>query len=49
VAYADDGNALRDNIDAVNKNTETVNDASKEVGLEINIEKTEYMQVKIGT
>jgi hypothetical protein len=40
----------------IEKNTETLIDASKEVGLEINIEKTKYccylvtrMQVKIGT
>jgi hypothetical protein len=40
LAYADDVNLLEDNI---NKNTETVTDASKEVGLEINVEKTKYM------
>jgi hypothetical protein len=39
LAYADDVNLLRDNIDTVKKNTETLIDASKEVGLEINIEK----------
>jgi hypothetical protein len=27
----------------VYKNTETLNDASKEVGLEVNVEKTKYM------
>jgi hypothetical protein len=32
-----------DNIDTVKKNTESLNDASKEVGLEINVEKTKYM------
>jgi hypothetical protein len=36
-------NLLGDNIDTVKKNTETLIDASKEVGLEINIEKTKYM------
>jgi hypothetical protein len=30
------------NIDTINKNTETLNDASKEVGLEVNLEKTKY-------
>jgi hypothetical protein len=34
---------LEDNIDTVKKNTETLIDVSKEVGLEINIEKTKYM------
>jgi hypothetical protein len=39
-AYADDVNLLGDNIDTKKKNTETLIDASKEVGLEINVEKT---------
>jgi hypothetical protein len=43
LAYADDVNLLGDNIDAIEKNTETLIDASKEVGLEINVEKTKYM------
>jgi hypothetical protein len=34
---------LGDNIDTIKKNTETLNDASKEVSLEINVEKTKYM------
>jgi hypothetical protein len=34
---------LGDNIDAIKKNMETLIDASKEVGLEVNIEKTKYM------
>jgi hypothetical protein len=36
-------NPLGDNIDIVNKITETLNDASKEVGLEINTKQTKYM------
>jgi hypothetical protein len=43
LAYADDVNLLGDNIDTINKNTQTLIDASKEVGLEVNIEKTKYM------
>jgi hypothetical protein len=43
LAYADDLNLLGDNIDTIEKNTETVIDASKEVGLEINVERTKYM------
>jgi hypothetical protein len=43
LAYADDVNLLGDNIDAIMKNTETLINASKEVGLEINVEKTKYM------
>jgi hypothetical protein len=45
LAYADDVNLLGDNIDTVNKNTETLIDASKEVGLEVNVEKTKYILV----
>jgi hypothetical protein len=40
LAYADDVNLLRDNIDTIKKNTETLIGASKEVALEINIAKT---------
>jgi sorting nexin-29 len=43
LAYADDVNLLGDKIDAVKKNTGTVIDAGKEVGLEINAEKTKYV------
>jgi hypothetical protein len=38
-------NLLGDNIDITNKNTETFIDASKEFGLEVNVEKTKYMLV----
>jgi hypothetical protein len=40
LAYVDDVNLLGDNIDTINKNTEILIDASKEVGLEVNVEKT---------
>jgi hypothetical protein len=34
-----------DNIDTIKKNTETLIHASKEVGLEVNTEKTKYIYV----
>jgi hypothetical protein len=37
LAYADDVNLLGVNIDTINKNTQTLIDASKEVGLEVNV------------
>jgi hypothetical protein len=43
LAYADDMHLLGDNIDTTKKNTDTLIDASKGVGLEINVEKTKYM------
>jgi hypothetical protein len=55
LAYADDVNMLRDNINTIT-NTETLIDVSKGVGLEVHAEKTKYcrcccliarMQVKI--
>jgi hypothetical protein len=39
LVYADDVNLLGDNIDTIKKNMETLIDASKEVGLEVNTEK----------
>jgi hypothetical protein len=36
-------NLLGDNIDAIKKNMVSLIDASKEIGLEINVEKTKYM------
>jgi hypothetical protein len=45
LAYGDDVNLLGDNLDTIKKNKETSIDASKEVGLEINVEKTKYMLV----
>jgi hypothetical protein len=45
LAYADDVNQLGDNIDTTKKKTETLIDVSKEVGLEVSLEKTEYILV----
>jgi hypothetical protein len=43
LAYADDVNLLGDNIDTIKKNTETLIDVSKEVGLEIKAGKSKDM------
>jgi hypothetical protein len=43
LACADDMNLLGDNIDTIRKNTETLTDAGREVGLEVNAEEIEYM------
>jgi hypothetical protein len=43
--YADDVNLLRVKIDTIKKNTQTLIDAGKKVGLEVNAEKTKYMLV----
>jgi hypothetical protein len=40
---ADDVNLLDDKVNTVKKNTQTLIDASKEVGLEVNTERTKYM------
>jgi hypothetical protein len=49
LVYADDVSLLGDNIDTIKKNMETSIGASKEVGLEINIEKTKYMLLSLWT
>jgi hypothetical protein len=43
MVYADDVNLLADNINTIKKNTETIIDARKEVGLEVNAERSKYM------
>jgi hypothetical protein len=42
---ADDVNILGDNIDTIKKSTQTLIDASKEIGPEVNTEKTKYMSL----
>jgi hypothetical protein len=43
LAYADGINIVGENIDTIKKNTETLLDTSKEFGLEVNEERTNYM------
>jgi hypothetical protein len=48
LAYADDVTIVGENIDTIQRNTKALLDASKEVGLEVNPEKTKYMLVSEG-
>jgi hypothetical protein len=43
LVYADDVNLLGDNIDTIKRNTQTLIEASEQIGLEVNTEKTKYM------
>jgi len=43
LVYADDVNIVNKNIKMVNKKTEAILEASKEVGLEVNTEETKNM------
>jgi hypothetical protein len=43
LAYVEDVNLLGDYIETINRNRETLTNASKEVGLEVNIQIAKYM------
>jgi hypothetical protein len=45
LAYADDVSIVGENIDTIQRNTNALLDASKEVGLKVNPEKTKYTLV----
>ena len=43
LVYADDVNILRGSVHTIKKNTEALIGASKEIGLEVNADKTKYV------
>jgi hypothetical protein len=43
LVYADDVNLLDDSVNTIKENSETILEASRDIGLEINAEKTKYM------
>jgi hypothetical protein len=45
LVYADEVNLLGDSINTIKENTESILKASRDVGIEINAEKTKYMMM----
>jgi hypothetical protein len=43
LVYADDINLLGDSVNTIKENKETLSEASRDAGLEVNAEKTKYM------
>jgi hypothetical protein len=43
LVYAGDVDLLGDSINTIKENSETFSEASRDIGLEINVEKTKYM------
>jgi leucyl aminopeptidase (aminopeptidase T) len=43
LVYADDDNLLGDSVNTIKDNSETLLEASRDIGLEINAQKTKYM------
>jgi hypothetical protein len=43
LVYADDVNLLGDSVNTIKENSETLLEAGRDIGLEINVEKTKYM------
>jgi len=43
LVYSDDDNLLGDIVNVIKENTETLLETSRDIGLEINVEKTKYI------
>jgi hypothetical protein len=45
LVYGDDVNLLGDSVNTIKENSETLLEASRDIGLEINAQKTKYMNM----